>query len=133
MTADSGVVDVGVGDIGHSFALIPSQTSYAQVYLNQFPPSCGQPPPVVTLTVRFQYLFTGASEGCNIKARINRSPVTSLLEITDDGESDGIWQSYEGSPVEVQLTWDPLFTIELACAENTPGAPAILVTNISVY
>ncbi len=133
MTALSRVVDVGVGDIEHSFALIPAQTDYAQVYLNQYLPRCGDPPPVVTLTVRFQYQFTGASEACTIEAHVNRNPSARLLEIIDDGESDGIWQSYEGSPVEVQLTYDPLFTIELVCAKNTPNVPAILVTNVSVY
>ncbi|KFY87556.1 hypothetical protein V498_07121, partial [Pseudogymnoascus sp. VKM F-4517 (FW-2822)] len=134
VTADSRVVLTGPGSTPNSFALIHSQTSPAQVYLNQYLPPCGTyPPPAVTITLRFQYQFTGASEGCSIRARVNRSPATYLAEVIDDGASDGVWQSYTGSPVEVQLTYDPLFTVEMACERNTPGEPTILVTDVSVY
>ena len=133
VTADSStVVTEGPDGYPYAFALIPSQTSYAQVYLNNYLPSCGSPPPVVTITVRFMFQFTGASEGCTIRVATNRSP-DDIVFITDDGALPGIWQTYEGVPVEVQLTYDPLFTVKLACESNQPGVPAILITAISAY
>ena len=131
VTADSSVLEVGDGE--WAFALIPSQDSFAQVHLNQLLPNCGFPPPEVTMTVRFDYLFTGASSGCQIQAWVNRNPATDLANIQDDGQSPGVWQSYTGEPIEVQLTFDPLFTIRMACQENTPNVPAILIRDISVY
>ena len=90
MTADSsGVVAEGPdGRSGSSFALIPSQTDRAQVYLNQQIPRCGDPPPEVTLTIRFDYQFTGDSEGCSIGAAVNRE-TTNLVTITDEGVTPG--------------------------------------------
>jgi hypothetical protein len=133
VTADSSTIAVeGLDDHPYAFALIPSQTSYAQVYLNNYLPSCGDPPPVVTINVRFKFQFTGASEGCTIRVATNRSPDDIVL-VADDEAQSGVWQSYEGVPVEVQLTYDPLFTIKLACENNQPGVPAILITDVSAY
>jgi hypothetical protein len=135
VTADSsGVVAAspGGGDTPSAFALIPSQADFAQVYLNQQLPSCGSPPPEVTLTVRFQYQFTGDSQGCSIGASVNRDPA-NIVSIEDDGSSPGVWQAYEGPPIQVQLTYDPLFTLKLSCQEDTANTPAILITDISVY
>ncbi|KAI9148099.1 hypothetical protein HJFPF1_11922 [Paramyrothecium foliicola] len=133
VTADSStVVAQGVAGHPYSFALIPSQTSFAQVYLNNYLPRCGDPPPLVTLMVSFEYQFTGASQGCTIQVSTNRSP-DNIVSITDNGSQAGVWQTYQGGPVEVQLTYDPLFTVKLACQNNQPGVPAILITAISAY
>lgn len=87
---------------------------------------------MVTLNVRFNYQFTGDSGGCMIGASVNRSP-DNILSIQEDTSSLGVWQEYIGDPVQVQLTYDPLFTLKLSCAANTANQPAILITDISVY
>lgn len=135
VTADSSGVIAVAPDGATSeaaFALIPSQAEFSQVYLNQQLPSCGDPPPEVTLTIRFNYQFTGVSTGCRIGASVNRSP-DNIVDIQDDGSSPGVWQMYEGEPIQVQLTYDPLFTLKLSCDADVANQPAILITDISVY
>ncbi|OAQ69881.1 hypothetical protein VFPPC_13272 [Pochonia chlamydosporia 170] len=133
VTADSsGVVAEGPDGTDHAFALIPSQDQFAQVYLNQQLPRCGDPPPKVTVKVSFDYQFTGDSTGCTIGASFNRE-TTNFLEVADDGQSNGVWQHYAGDPSEVQLTYDSLFTLKLSCPKDTANKPAILITNIYVY
>ena len=135
VTADSsGVIAVAPDGTTSeaAFALIPSQAEFSQVYLNQQLPSCGDPPPEVTLTIRFNYQFTGVSTGCRIGASVNRSP-DNIVDIQDDGSSPGVWQMYEGEPIQVQLTYDPLFTLKLSCDADVANQPAILITDISVY
>ncbi|KAM0335652.1 hypothetical protein ACHAQA_000701 [Verticillium albo-atrum] len=132
MTAVSGIVQQGPDGVEYSFALIPSQQQYAQVYLNQYIPRCGDPPPIVDIQVSFSYQFTGNSEGCSIAASVNRSP-DNLFTIVDDGQSPGVWQQYQGPVISVQLTYDPLFTVKLVCQEDTANDEAILITEISVY
>ncbi|OAQ79650.1 hypothetical protein VFPFJ_07414 [Purpureocillium lilacinum] len=107
-------------------------TDRAQVYLNQQIPRCGDPPPEVTLTIRFDYQFTGDSEGCSIGAAVNRE-TTNLVTITDEGVTPGEWQHYEGQPITVQLTYDSLFTLKLMCDSDTPNTPGILITDITIY
>ncbi|UNI24673.1 hypothetical protein JDV02_010403 [Purpureocillium takamizusanense] len=107
-------------------------TDRAQVYLNQQIPRCGDPPPVVTLTIRFDYQFTGDSEGCSIGAAVNRDP-NNLVTVTDEGVTPGEWQHYEGQPIMVQLTYDSLFTLKLMCDSDTPNMPGILITDITIY
>ncbi|CRJ87202.1 hypothetical protein BN1723_000248 [Verticillium longisporum] len=131
VTADSGIVQEGPDGVEYSFALIPSQQQFAQVYINQYI-RCGDPPPIVEIEVRFSYQFTGNSQGCSIAASVNRSP-DNLLTIQDDGQSPGVWQQYEGPVITVQLTYDPLFTIKMLCQEDTANTEAILITEISVY
>jgi hypothetical protein len=135
MTADSKVISVDASpdsSTDHAFALIPSQIDPAKVYLNQQLPSCGYPPPLVTVKITFDYEFTGDSTGCIIGAAFNRE-TTNVVEIVDDGTSNGVWQHFEGPETQVQLTTDPLFTIKLNCAANTANTPGILITNIHVY
>ncbi|KAM0573661.1 hypothetical protein ACHAP9_002100 [Verticillium nonalfalfae] len=129
--ADSGIVQEGPDGVQYSFALIPSQQQFAQVYINQYI-RCGDPPPIVEIQVRFSYQFTGNSQGCSIAASVNRSP-DNILTIQDDGQSPGVWQQYEGPVITVQLTYDPLFTIKMLCQEDTANTEAILITEISVY
>ncbi|RNJ60506.1 hypothetical protein D7B24_007429 [Verticillium nonalfalfae] len=131
VTADSGIVQEGPDGVQYSFALIPSQQQFAQVYINQYI-RCGDPPPIVEIQVRFSYQFTGNSQGCSIAASVNRSP-DNILTIQDDGQSPGVWQQYEGPVITVQLTYDPLFTIKMLCQEDTANTEAILITEISVY
>ncbi|KAK0383161.1 hypothetical protein NLU13_9074 [Sarocladium strictum] len=134
VTADSSAVveTDGQEDHPHAFALIPSQGDRAQVYLNNYLPRCGDPPPEVTLQVSLDYQFTGESTGCSIAVTINRPP-QFLLTITDDGTAPGVWQSAQGEPVTVQLTYDPLFTVRLMCDGDTANEQAILVTDIKAY
>ncbi|KAL3959571.1 hypothetical protein ACCO45_004688 [Purpureocillium lilacinum] len=134
VTADSsGVVAEGPdGRSGSSFALIPSQTDRAQVYLNQQIPRCGDPRPRSPSPSGFDYQFTGDSEGCSIGAAVNRE-TTNLVTITDEGVTPGEWQHYEGQPITVQLTYDSLFTLKLMCDSDTPNTPGILITDITIY
>jgi hypothetical protein len=134
VTADSSeVTDIsGLDDHPYAFALIPSQDSRAQVYLNNYLPRCGDPPPEVTLQVSFDYQFTGESEGCSISVTINRPP-QFLGTVTDDGDQPGVWQSFQGEEITVQLTYDPLFTVRMMCDGDTANEPAILVTDIKAY
>ncbi|KAL6868706.1 hypothetical protein ACO1O0_000022 [Amphichorda felina] len=75
------------------------------------------------MRIHFVYQFTGKSTGCNIRASVNRSS-QDLLRIEDDGNSPGQWQVYESDPIEVQLTYDPLFTLKMGCDADTPHEPA---------
>jgi hypothetical protein len=134
VTADSStVVDTEDNDDHpYAFALIPSQDQRSQVYLNNYLPSCGDPPPEVTLQISFDYQFTGDSERCSIAVAVNRSP-DNLVTVTDEGVEPGVWQSFQGEPITVQLTYDPLFTVKLLCEEDTANQPAILITDIKAY
>lgn len=116
----------------YAFALIPSQTSLAQVYLNNYLPSCGSPPPKVTLMMHFDFQFTGNSSGCTIGVAVNRSP-DNIVDIIDDGKHNGEWQKFEGQPTMIQLTYDPLFTVKMKCDINKANTPAILITAIFAY
>ena len=134
VTADSSTVveTDDQGDHPYAFALIPSQGDRSQVYLNNYLPSCGDPPPEVTLQVSFDYQFTGQSTGCSIAVTVNRPP-EFLLTITDEGVEPVVWQSAQGEPITVQLTYDPLFTVRLMCDEDTANDQAILITEIKAY
>lgn len=131
-TANSRVIEDGPAGHPYAFALIPAQTQFAQVYLNQYIPRCSDPPPRVNVKIRFRYKFTGDSQGCAIRASVNREN-TDLFNIQDAGGSGGAWQTYAGPVTSVQLTYDPIFQLKMSCTSNTANKPAIEVTDISVY
>ncbi|CAI4211179.1 unnamed protein product [Parascedosporium putredinis] len=59
---DSAVLPYEPSNSGYAFALIPYTTGPSQVYLNQLLPSCGQPPPEVTVRFRFSYSFAAGAD-----------------------------------------------------------------------
>lgn len=132
-TADSTFVSEGPASIDTSFALIPSQTQYAQCYLNQNVPVCGSYPlPELVYRIHFQYMFTGASTGCSIAASVVQGG-PNLVSISQTGHTDGVWYTYDGPAVTVQETYSMLFTIKLACESNTAKENAVLVTDIKEF
>ncbi|CAK7221266.1 hypothetical protein SEUCBS140593_004513 [Sporothrix eucalyptigena] len=132
MTADSHVVSGGPSISGYMLNFVPSQTHYAQVYLDQLLPSCGNPPPEVTVHISFKYMFTGSSSGCKFGARINQDGA-NLLDVEDTGKIVGEWYTYTGPATTVQLSYNPLFTLMMSCQTNTAQTSALYVTDISVY
>ena len=131
-TTNIAVVSEGPSTGDHAFAMVPAQTQYAQVYINQPLPYCGNVPAAVVIRAQFSYMFTSYSTGCQINIAVNQGgPVISTVSQT--GHAANTWYTYSGPATHVTLGYTPLFTVQMSCSSNTPQKNAVLVTDIKAY